>query len=371
MTALDAVRTVAVFAFSFVLTVLIHECGHVMFAKLVGFGVAKVSLGSNRHGPVIFRRGIFGTTVEILVPMWPARDSVLGSVWVFATSHRHVRVKQAIVICGGSLANLAAVLVAVLLLVKRVGWGQTAPEPVLLWGLLNAVGALAIVGPMGDGKIIRQILKLSSSTAVRLDARLNTEKAFLEKCLLPWREGRADEFRRAVAIAEPYLRDSSHGQLAWRYLRANLDILDGQLEKAAEALRKVRRLSNPEARSAAQADIAAIDLFSCREELLSEAGRRARAAFALEPWSSVARLVHAAVVIREGNTIEGAQLLDKVGPLPLRASERGALLLCIRAQANHAIGRVTDAKSDWEAACAQDPHERVVRRAYPSLPSSS
>ena len=113
---------------------ILHEAGHAVVARMVGWRVDAVRLG---FGPVVSRPVIMGMDVE--VRMFP----IVGLVEITPTSLASPRLKNALVYAAGPVIELLAAAI----LTGMVGWDtMTSPTESYAIAAAQAFGLAAVVG---------------------------------------------------------------------------------------------------------------------------------------------------------------------------------------------------------------------------------
>ncbi|WP_165190929.1 site-2 protease family protein [Caulobacter soli] len=125
------------------LAILIHEAGHVLAAKTVGFDVVEARVG---RGPVTLARRAWGVRWTV------HRYAALGGLTLFVPPEGASRWRRAVSYLGGALANLAAASVAAALFppLDEALWGL-AGAVAGGWLLLNLLMALSALWPTKGG----------------------------------------------------------------------------------------------------------------------------------------------------------------------------------------------------------------------------
>jgi hypothetical protein len=139
------------------LAILIHESGHVLAARTVGFDVVEARVG---RGPVVFVRRAWGVRWSI------HRYAALGGMTLFISPEGASRWRRGVSYLGGALANLAAVVLAAALfpLLDGALWGL-AGAVVVGWLFLNLFMALNALWPAkgadhaSDGALIAGLFR--------------------------------------------------------------------------------------------------------------------------------------------------------------------------------------------------------------------
>lgn len=125
------------------LAILIHESGHVLVAKAVGFDVVDAQIG---RGPVVLVRRAWGVRWSI------HRYAALGGLTLFILPEGASRWRRAVSYLGGALANLTAAAAAVALFPLADGAvGGLAGAVVVGWLFLNLLMALNALWPTKSG----------------------------------------------------------------------------------------------------------------------------------------------------------------------------------------------------------------------------
>ena len=139
------------------LAILVHESGHVLAAKAVGFDVVDAQIG---RGPVALARRAWGVRWSI------HRYAALGGLTLFIPPEGASRWRSGVSYLGGALANLAAAVVAAVLFPFADGAaGGLAGAVVVGWLFLNLLMALNALWPSkgvdhpSDGALILALLR--------------------------------------------------------------------------------------------------------------------------------------------------------------------------------------------------------------------
>ena len=142
------------------LAILIHESGHVLAAKAVGFDVLEVRVG---RGPVILRQRAWGIRWSL------HRYAALGGLTQFIPPEGASPWRRGVSYLGGALANLAAAGVAASLypLLDESLWGL-AGAVVVGWTILHLLMAWSAVWPTkgpdhpSDGALVVALFQKSA-----------------------------------------------------------------------------------------------------------------------------------------------------------------------------------------------------------------
>jgi hypothetical protein len=154
---------------AYILAVVIHELGHALAGWSVGYRLFQLAIG-----PLVFHR-----TPRGLVAQLRRTPAIFGGLCVSVPLDDHdLRRRDAIMVAGGSLANLLTALVVAVSLMFLPALPALADTLLRMFGLLSAVIGLSELIPLqsnglsSDGEQLRRLARSGASagrtTAIRL-----------------------------------------------------------------------------------------------------------------------------------------------------------------------------------------------------------
>ncbi len=338
-------------------TILPHELGHAIAAKILGANVLAVIIG---HGKTLFELRLPGQTVTF-------RLTPLGGFTLSAQRDKSwFRLKRFLIILAGPLANLV-VAIAFLLLPSGGLFNLDFDRgfaPLRLFILANLITAVVNLWPTtahtalgkvrSDGLALLQTSSISQKSMDRSHALYFVGKAVV--C------GNKKDYSSAQAWLQKGL--DRYPENAKLLLHASVNLLHMQQYAAARdhSLKLLSRKDlTPTARYVVLNNIAYADILFGDAALLNEANRYSQDAIANLPWQASIRGTRGSVLVELGRIDEGIQLLrDAMKNAETRQSK--AQNSCWIAIAEAKRGNMAESKKYLETARRLDPHCSLMER---------
>lgn len=298
----------ALFPVFLFLGLLAHEAGHALVAKALGLRVFALLLGIGRT-VVKFRIG--RTHVEL-------RTYPMAGATTFAPREdRAVRLRVGLAIVAGPLANVAGIIVSLLLLAFEGGGPRDLLQRFAPWPLAAAANSFLLLfnlvprkvstpaGPVdSDGLALWRTLFMSAARKEELlAAHYGAEGG---ACL-------AD--RKWVEARDWYVRGlERHPDSLVLVNDLGVALVElGDFEGASGRFRRILDSNPPDVRmlAIAQNNLAWSLLNLGRPELLQEADRQSEEAFRHIGWIAMIKGTRGAVLVQAGRHAEGIELLRK------------------------------------------------------------
>jgi len=305
---------------------ILHEVGHAVAGKLVGFRVFSLEIGK---GATIWEFKWAGFR-------WRFRTILFGGLVLAIPRDAHWhRLKQSIFIIGGPAATALVVLIAWKLL-----WLDSLFEPgplaeftpllmiLLSNSLLLALSLLPHEGNSARGKTPNDALLLVN-TWIHPPAKADTTAATLY--LLEAEECRRDH---DLAGAQNWLAGGLRAFPGNRYLEfgaASMLISAGKPDEARDALRALLPAleNDPALFPILLNNIAWVNVWSGRPELLPEADDFSRRALESAPSTAAFRGTRGRVLVELGRIDEGVALLEDVFQKHLEKANKASVACCL------------------------------------------
>ncbi len=333
--------------------IVVHEAGHAIVARLLGFRVLAVVLGA---GPPVASLWLGGTRVELrLIPS--------GGVTVPATLHRRAyRLRLSLVLLAGPAAT-AALLWWGWVLIHEPAWeGSVLPVVLMLHGVLGLATNLVPRRVVVQGTPTANDGMLLVNTLRQPAAEIDAVVAHFDDTVHAVRLGQDGADAVGLARAAIDGGDTSTGALR-RYSEALL--FAHRYPEAVEVCRRLVTASDLDdgSRCLAANNLAWAAVMTRDPALVAEADDWSADALATgealaagdataEAWLPSLRSTRGAALVAAGRPAEALALLE--GTHAVRAADKAALA-CWRALAAVAVGNRWLARQELDAARKADP----------------
>jgi tetratricopeptide (TPR) repeat protein len=356
--ALVEMRVIAVFCLIppfLIASLLPHELGHALAAKLLGLRIFSISFGL--YGRTLWKRRLFGCVIEV------KSLPVIGLTEVGYTSRHWVRLRDFLMVLAGPMANAALVAPIYLIFGKPSVSTGTLLLHAFVWA--NLLMVFLNLWP-------RRTSEFPSDGLQLLLTPFLSRTEIQHRCALYfWREGLScferHDFSDARAWAERGLRDHPGDAL----LLDGLAIVAIRQQRFAEAHKIFEELL---ARSDLDAAIRAFllshaawsNLLSGEASLLDEADRFSREAAEWLPWLPDVKGARGAVLVEQNRVDEGIPLLREALKEHADAKDK-AFDACYLAIGYAKISSAHEARARLEEAQKFDPHCHLLPRVFKEL----
>ena len=332
-----------------VVVIVCHEAGHALGARLVGYGVAEVSLGL---GPVVARGRVGGTRLVLrLLPL-------MGHTLTVPTDGGR-RARQAVTVAAGPLVHAGVVGVAFLLADPSGGFARGVAHLGGLLLLLNLVPHHAGGQHPSDGLQLLTLLRGAGASA-QDGSPPGPAYAAAVACML------GGELEQAQHACERGLSDDPTDS-ATEALLVGVLIERGRLDEARRrAGTLLTRELPPVRRAITQCNLAFATLLLDEPELVAEAVDAVEQAYATLPWEPAVQAAAGYVAITQGRLEDGLALVNRALKSERLAMQRAGML-AIRALGHARQGRLREAGADLRAARRLNPEDLLASRAAAEL----
>jgi hypothetical protein len=330
-----------------VLVLWAHELGHASVGRALGLRVFEVVLGS---GPVLFRFRLGRTDIE-------ARLFPFGGHTVMVPP-RPARVRLALGIVAGPLANLTVAAVTLLVWPRSGSWVPqlVIANAVVLIGNLWPMQVSTPLGPVrSDGWSLATLIRTPRDELDEADALLHTA------------ESRAALARGAPADALAWAEAGLVAHPDHRPLRQFLTVAlirTGDLDAARDHLRALlaRDDADPPERAMILSNLAWADLMSGDPALLDEALMASEEAERRLAWHPAVKKARGYALIESGRVEEGLTRVRRAYEVHTDRRDR-ATTACVAALGAMRSGDVAGGRSMLVAARRLDPGCDLLERA--------
>lgn len=332
-----AFLNLSLFLAGLVLALPVHEAGHALVGRLVGWRVFGVTLG---RGPLLFERLLAG--IRLRVHGWPWGGFTLSAPRA-GSRPRFLRLRWMAGIAGGPLANL---------LLLALAWSIREPAGRIFHGLAPGLALLAANGcvlalnlfpsrpvPPGVPSDGWQLLSVPFASRQRLDEL--GAASFLAEAQAAEASGRIGEAVRWAEQAVASYPNAAQPRFSLGYLLVYACDLARAQACFAEALRQPDL--TPALLPSAQNNLAWSIAAGGLRERMDEADALSRAAYAQHGWHAAIAGTRGAVLVEQGRLEEGLELLERALARPEELVPMArASYLCSRALALAALGRARE-----------------------------